>query len=184
MSNLIKKIFGKIAYWKRTISLYYYNSSSEQNIKLGSSFIYTEISQFSELEKYKVDFNKADYDSRFFQGHIFCGLEFENVLASYGWINPTGKHNIGELDLPMDLGNNIDSLYDFYTFEAYRGKGLYPYLLQKICTRNKKVKLIYVFPSNTSSVNGIKKAEFQFLGNLKGYNKHQYPSLVKKIWAK
>jgi hypothetical protein len=183
MSSLIKMFFGKISYWQRTIALYYYNSPSERNNILGSSFMYKEINQFSEVEKYKVDFNKADYESRFLHGHIFCVLDFEEGLASYGWINPSGKHTLGELDLDMDLGNKIDSLYDFYTFEEFRGKGLYPFLLQNIVSRNQKAKLIYVLPSNISSVKGIKKSGFQFLGNLKGYNKQQYTTLIKKVWG-
>jgi GNAT superfamily N-acetyltransferase len=184
MSNLIKRIFGKIAYWKRTISLYYYNAPTIPANGLGTSYNFKEINQCVEIESYKIDFNKTDYENRFLNGHIFCVLVFKGILASYGWINPLGKHTLGELDLPMDLGSNIDTLYDFYTFEEFRGIGLYSYLLQKICARNKKAKLIYVLPSNTRSIKGIKKANFQFLGNLKGYNKQRYSSLIKKIWAK
>lgn len=183
MSNLINKIFGKIAYLKRTISLYGYNSSLTPDNGLAAQYHFKEINQFVEIEIYNIDFDKADYDNRFLNDHIFCVLECDGKLASYGWINPTGKHAIGELDLNMDLGNKIDSLYDFYTFEEFRGKGLYPFLLQKIAARNQKTKLIYVFPSNISSVRGIRKAGFQFLGNLKGFNKQHYPTLIKKIWG-
>jgi hypothetical protein len=182
MNNLVKKIFGKIAYWKRTISLYYYNSSGVSNNELLVSFNFKEINQCAEIEVYNIIFDKIDYEKRFSEGHIFCVLEFEDKLASYGWINPNGKHTLGELDLVMDLGNKTESLYDFHTFEEFRGRGLYPFLLQKIVVRNKKAKLIYVFPSNLSSVKGIKKAGFKFLGNLRGYNKERYYALIKRIW--
>ncbi len=182
MSSLISKIFGKIAYLKRTISLYYYNSTSIPNNELAKNYNFRELDQLGELRAYAFDFDEEDYKNRFANGHIFCVLEFENNLASYGWINPNEMHKIGELDLVMDLGTNVDSLYDFYTFERFRGQGLYPFLLQKIAARNKKAKLIYVFPNNISSVKGIRKAGFKFLGNLKGYNKESYTSLLKKIW--
>jgi hypothetical protein len=183
MNNFFKKIEGKIAYWKRTIALYYYNSAAIENFELASLYSFKEINHTSQLEEYKFDFDKLDYENRFLENHIICVLEFEGNLACYGWINPIGKQSIGELNLAMDLGSNIDSLYDFFTFDQFRGKGLYPYLLQKIVSRNNKAKLIYVFPSNISSVKGIKKAGFKLLGNLKGYNKEKYALLIKKIWA-
>ena len=141
---------------------------------------YNEIMDSKSLEGFVLEFDTSEYFSRFAHQHILCAITDGDRIISSGWVNPNGAHYLGELDLNMTLGKELDVLYDFNTLESYRGQGLYPSLLQLICNRNAKIKLIYAFPKNLASVKGIKKAGFTFIGNLYGYNKEQYLSLISK----
>lgn len=185
MIKFVLKVYGKIGYLKRKISLYYYNHSLKDTANINNvSYAYREINNLSGMLELKIKYNLEDYTNRLLNNNIFCFWEEQaGVPISYGWINPTGKHNLGELDLIMNLGDKIDVLYDFYTFEPFRGKGLYPALLQKICQRNTKAKLIYAFSNNLNSIRGIEKANFKLLVNLYGFSKNRYSKFISKIWS-
>ena len=47
-----------------------------------------------------------------------------------------------------------------FTLKGYRGKGLYPNMLQRIAQENSKPIVIYVATPNLSSIKGIEKAGF------------------------
>src|SRR5262245_51795673 len=51
--------------------------------------------------------------------------------VGYGWVADAGAA-IGELDLAFRLEAADRYLWDFVTLEAWRGRGLYPHLLQAI----------------------------------------------------
>lgn len=173
--GLLSKIFGKIDYLKRTIAVFYwYPSSKAETIE---PYKYREAKDESSFLRTNYDSNSEECLKRIQEGHILCYWEDKEKVISYGWVNPTGKHLLGELNLDMDL-HNTDILYDFHTSQEYRGRGLYPLLLRKICARNEKAKLIYAFPDNHSSIKGIKKAGFKFAGNLRGFNKNKYHKLI------
>lgn len=179
MKEFLWKVRGKIDYLKRAISLYYWCPSLDKG-HVDVPFTFREVSSIEDLKYINFTYKEDDYHNRFLSGHIFYFWAYSGQPVSYGWVNPTGKHILGELALEMKLESEMEVLYDFHTFEDYRGKGLYPALLQKICDRNSRSKLIYVFPANTGSVRGIRKANFQFIGNIYGYNKHRYSSLIKR----
>lgn len=177
---VVTKIKGKVDYWKRQMSLFYYNRSSSAKVAHQQLFRYREIENMRTLDKYNFEYDVADYEGRFSAGHIMCVFTDNKVIVSYGWINPNNRHILGELALDMIFNLPTDVLYDFHTFENFRGKGLYPALLQRICIRNSKAKLIYAFPNNQNSVKGILKASFIFLGNIRGWNKQYYKKLIRK----
>lgn len=57
-----------------------------------------------------------------------------------------------------------------YTNKEHRGKGIYPEVLRKICSeRNNQNTNIYIFveENNISSIRGIEKSGFEFVGILK-----------------
>ena len=145
-------------------------------------FLYHEVYQIENLKELNFDSDSEDYKNRFSQNHVLCLWKEQEKVVSYGWLNPNPTHYLGELALEMDLKSITEVLYDFNTESAYRGRGLYPALLQKMCLRNKKSKLIYAFSDNKSSIRGIEKAGFEFLGYIKGYNKNKYRSLLSKLW--
>jgi len=183
MINLIKKIVGKIAYLKRKIAVFYWRKDFSVNEGPDHKLLfYKEIESINNLSlSHLTEEQKEMYQQRFFNNNLCCVIENEGVVAAYGWVNTNNHHYLGELDLMMNVGNGIEVLYDFYTDVDYRGQGLYPYLLKKICLRNNKSKLIYAFAENNSSIKGIKKANFRYLGNLRGINKIKYKYLIKKI---
>lgn len=178
--SIFKKIIGKLDYLNRKIS-FYVSTTLESIEDFNVTHTYCELDEIDAIKKFNFEFMEEEYRSRLSKKHVFCGLfNNENVLVSYGWLNPTNSHYLGELDLLMELPDQFDMLYDFHTFKPHRGKGLYPALLKYICKRDSKLKLIYVFPDNVSSVKGILKANFNFIGNLSGYNKKKYLKILKQ----
>jgi hypothetical protein len=183
MKKLIKKIEGKFDYWKRTLSIFYWSpdfGSAEFTSPLGLTF--KEISSINSLSLYSFDQNLINkYQQRVNNGDILCLLEDKNKIACYGWVNTSGKHYFGELDLIAHYDLSKEVLYDFFTDPNYRGKGLYPSLLIQICNRNSKVKIGYSFPENISSIKGLNKGNFKFKGNITGFNKNKITKLLKSI---
>lgn len=179
--NLLKKIHGKVLYWRRGVSIFTCKSTSNfEPFKLVGSFEYCEFTEIDALVKFPLETAVLkDYQQRFSKNEIYCTLILNNQIVSYGWINPNPTHLLGELDLEIKHSGKLDVLYNFETNENYRGKSLYPYLLQQIVKRNSKTKMIYALAKNTASVRGIKKAGFQFLGNIYGINKNK---INKMLW--
>lgn len=182
--GLLSKFKGKMDYLLRQIVLYGCQLENMDNRLLQEKFIYQEVEQIKQLNNLKFDYDVEDYRNRFQQNHILCFWKDGDRVISYGWLNPNEKHFLGELSLDINLENKVEVLYDFFTKEAYRGEGLYPSLLQKMSLRNSKPKLIYAFSHNFSSIKGIEKAGFVFLGKIRGYNKKNYHSLIRRLWQK
>lgn len=180
--KLWSKIKGKWTYLNRRVLLYGRASTEKLDQIRNEGPIYREVKSLNELNTLNFKFDREDYKKRFENGHIMVYWEREGSLVSYGWINPHPNSGIGELDLKMEVGENIITLYDFFTFPDFRGQGLYPLLLKKICLRDSKAKLIYVLAENQSSIRGIEKAGFVFLGSICGFNKQSYKKKLKKLW--
>lgn len=183
MMNLIKKIIGKISYLKRKIAVFYWIKDFSINEVFDyKAFNYREIDSINNLSSsHLTEEQKEMYQQRFLDSNLCCVIENNGIIVAYGWVNTNDKHYLGELDLMMQLGNKIEVVYDFHTNEHFRGQGLYPHLLQNICLRNNKAKLIYAFAENLSSIKGIKKAKFRYLGDLRGINKNNYQNMIKEI---
>jgi GNAT superfamily N-acetyltransferase len=181
--QLIKKVFGKISYWKRTVVLFVWKPDYNiANSILYSNYCFSEIQSICNFPLgFVSDHVEQEYLDRFSKQHFCCVLTQDDQILAYGWVNPQHHHFIGELDVWVDLKEDTEMLYDFATNENYRGQGLYPYLLQKICTRNAKNKLIYILSNNNNSRKGILKANFKLLGLVKGINKNKLQRLLKNI---
>jgi RimJ/RimL family protein N-acetyltransferase len=92
----------------------------------------------------------------------------DNRPAAFGWM-ARGKAKIGELnhEFILPIGNRY--LWNFRTVEAFRGKGIYPVLIQYILQlETAKANRFWIIhaPENTASLKGIKKAGFQYVGRL------------------
>ena len=183
MMQLISKLIGKIDYLKRNIVVFYWQHEfSTSTIFHDSLYAYIEITSIDDV--YFSSFfgeQKEMYRQWLRENNVCCVIEHDANTIAYGWVNTNDNHYLGELDLIMNLGQRVEVLYDFYTDINYRGQGLYPYLLQKMCLRNKKSKLIYAFADNKSSVKGIYKANFKYIGNLRGIYKNRYKDFINKI---
>jgi hypothetical protein len=181
--QLIKKVLGKISYWKRTVVFFVWKPDYKiANSNSLSDLFFSEIQSISDFPLgFVSDQVEQEYLVRLSKQHFCCVLTHYNQIVTYGWINPLGRHYIGELNVWVDLKEDTEMLYDFATNENYRGQGLYPYLLQKICTRNAKNKLIYILSNNNSSRKGILKANFRMFGVVKGINKSKVQRLLSKI---
>lgn len=110
----------------------------------------------------------GDVVKRIANDHVAFVAYVDNVAAALGWM-ARGKAMIGELnhELVLPIGNRY--LWNFRTMEAFRGLGIYPALLQYIIRYEKeKAERFWIIhaPENTSSLKGITKAGFQYVGKL------------------
>lgn len=183
MIALFQKIKGKIDYLTRKLTLFVWDGFSvdPSAIDIETDLQYSEYSNITSLASINFKYDTLVLEERFLQHHILCVLQdSKGVVASYGWHNHSGTHYLGELDLTMNLPQDFSVLYDFQTYQRYRGKGLYPHLLHCICKRDATKKIIYAFPDNKSSCKGILKADFKAVGTLSGLNKKTYYKMITR----
>lgn len=183
MIGLIEKIKGKIAYLNRKLTLFVWDANRLDAFAAGfvTDLQYSEFNNTASLASLVFQYDTLVLEERFLQHHVLCVLQESNgVVASYGWCNHSGTHYLGELDLRMNLPQDFSVLYDFQTYERYRGKGLYSSLLHHICKRDATKKIIYAFPDNQPSCKGILKANFKVVGTLSGMNKKTYNKMITR----
>jgi GNAT superfamily N-acetyltransferase len=100
--------------------------------------------------------------------HVAFIAYIHNQPAAFGWM-AKGKARIGELnhEFILPIGNRY--LWNFRTLADYRGLGIYPALLQYIIqyegTRASRFWIIHA-PENKSSLKGIVKAGFEYVGRI------------------
>ncbi len=90
------------------------------------------------------------------------------VPVAYGWVALEGA-DIGELDVQFTLPAGDRYLWDFKTLPEWRGRGIYPRLLQAILraeSRDAEHFWIIHAPENGASQAGIEKAGFRVAGEL------------------
>lgn len=181
--SIIQKINGKLAYWRRGLSLFVWKPSYSSHQKKRTDISFREITEMAQLENYRFAKGRAeDCRDRFLKNEICCVLERDSEVLTYGWVNPNRMHHLGELAVNVNYSENTEMLYNFETDPKHRGKGLYPYLLSRICERNNKFKIIYALAHNGSSIKGIRKASFLPLGTVYGINRNKVHQLLQKIW--
>ncbi|HZW69423.1 MAG TPA: N-acetyltransferase [Hanamia sp.] len=109
-----------------------------------------------------------DVTNRLLNRHVAFVAYVNNQPAAFGWM-ATQKAKIGELNHEIVLPEGNRYLWNFRTLEAFRGLGIYPALLQYIIQseieRAERFWIIHA-PENKSSLSGIIKAGFQFVGTL------------------
>ncbi|TKK72001.1 GNAT family N-acetyltransferase [Ilyomonas limi] len=100
--------------------------------------------------------------------HLAFVAYINNQPAAFGWM-ASGKAKIGELNHELILPERNRYLWNFRTLEAYRGLGIYPALLQFIIRYERhKANRFWIIhaPENKSSLRGIIKAGFSYVGTL------------------
>jgi ribosomal protein S18 acetylase RimI-like enzyme len=88
--------------------------------------------------------------------------------VAYGWVALEGAA-IGELDVAVTLPPGDRYLWDFATLPAWRGRGIYPRLLQTMLDREERnAERFWIIhaPENGASQAGIEKAGFRTVGQL------------------
>lgn len=88
--------------------------------------------------------------------------------VAYGWVALEGA-DIGELDVQFTLSQGDRYLWDFKTLPKWRGRGIYPRLLQAVLraeSRDAERFWIIHAPENGASQAGIEKAGFLVAGEL------------------
>jgi hypothetical protein len=87
--------------------------------------------------------------------------------AGYGWL-ARRSGGIDELDYSFDLPAGDGYLWDFVTLSAWRGRGVYPHLLQAIVRHEPAIERFWIGyeARNLASARGIQKAGFLVVGDL------------------
>ncbi len=125
-----------------------------------------ELAKLTELDPREVQ-HRLDGHHRAYVAHL------HGTPVAYGWVATSGA-SIGELGLSFVLAAGDRYLWDFKTLPAWRGRGIYPRLLQAILRQEahdaERFWIIHA-PENGSSEAGIRKAGFQFVGEL-SFHRH------------
>lgn len=103
-----------------------------------------------------------------FQRGDRCYLAFMNdVPVAYGWV-ATQKGGVANLRWSFALPSGNCYLYNFHTLLPWRGRGIYPHLLQTIIRQEQAFDRFWIgyLPENEASGRGISKAGFQVVSDL------------------
>jgi len=115
--------------------------------------------------KYWFEENEMDKTKeRFEKGAILWILKHDKVIVGFGW-SIRGKM-VDPYYLPLTPNDAV--LFDYMIFEEYRGRGLYPlllnYILGKINLEGVTRAFIHAFEWNTASIKGLRKTNFRQYG--------------------
>jgi len=119
-----------------------------------------------------------DIADRFEFGHRAYVAWLDGAPASFGWAAMQGAA-IGELKLSFEVPIGDCYLWNFVTLPAFRGRGVYPRLLDEIVkaeSREADQFWIVYAPENRASGTGIRKAGFTDLAEL-SFDENGQPGL-------
>jgi GNAT superfamily N-acetyltransferase len=112
-----------------------------------------------------VQVTEDEIRKRFRTGSVPYIAYIDQVPTAYGWV-ASKVGDVIEINLHFDLPARNSYLWDFATLPAWRGKGIYPHLLQSIVRQEQsnfdRYWILYA-PFNLASRAGIHKAGFQSL---------------------
>jgi len=109
-----------------------------------------------------------EVERRLSNNHLAFVARINNHPAAFGWM-ATSKARIGELNHEFPLPKKNRYLWNFRTLAEYRGLGIYPTLLQYFMQYEREnVNRFWIIhaPENKSSLKGIIKAGFEYIGKL------------------
>jgi GNAT superfamily N-acetyltransferase len=107
-------------------------------------------------------------EQRYARGHRAYVARVDGEPAAWGWV-ATRDAEIGELGVVVQLTDDERYLWNFVTLSAFRGRGIYPRLLQAIVREEARTASqfwIGYAPENHASETGIRKAGFTPLAEL------------------
>ena len=112
--------------------------------------------------------SEEDARLRFLNDNLAFVAYWNGSPAAFGWM-AVGKARIGELNHEFALPESHRYLWNFRTLAEFRGKGIYPRLLQSIMASD--IALAECFwimhaPENTASEIGIRKAGFELVSQV------------------
>jgi ribosomal protein S18 acetylase RimI-like enzyme len=107
-------------------------------------------------------------EERFAAGHTAWVASIDGQPAAWGWM-ATRTADIGELGLTFAIPPRERYLWNFVTLPAFRGRGIYPRLLDAI-VRSESARAdtfwIAYAPENRASETGIRRAGFEPVAEL------------------
>jgi GNAT superfamily N-acetyltransferase len=115
-----------------------------------------------------ADLEITEVQRRLHEGHRPYVAWINDQPVAYGWMATQTAH-VGELDITITLSQTNCYLWDFATLPAWRGRGIYPRLLQAILLKERAtVERFWIIaaPENWASSAGISKAGFTSIAHL------------------
>lgn len=104
------------------------------------------------------------FQARLDRGEQFWTAQHDDRIVSYCW-GTNAPVEIGEIRCVIQPRADEIYFYDAFTFTEYRGRNLYPALLQQMLRHSRDAgwrrALIFVLSDNTASIRGVAKAGFQ-----------------------
>lgn len=91
----------------------------------------------------------------------------DSAAVGWGW-SAQRELSIGELGIDRPIASGNRYLWDFFTIPTWRGRGIYPRLLQEIVTRDLAAERFWLGHDmgNLPSWRGIARAGFRDVGAL------------------
>ena len=101
-------------------------------------------------------------DTSFQAGKRLYIAFIDEIPAAYGWVT-TQEGSIGALQFSFTIPSRNGYLYSFLTLPEWRGRGIYPRLLQAIIHQEPQIDRFWIGyePGNDASGRGISKAGFR-----------------------
>ena len=121
----------------------------------------------------------TEVQRRLHEGHRPYVAWLDDQPVAYGWVATQTAH-VGELDITITLSQADRYLWDFATLPRWRGRGIYPRLLQAILMQERAtVERFWIIaaPENRASSAGISKAGFTSIAHL-SFQRHGQPGLA------
>lgn len=121
----------------------------------------------------------TEVERRLHEGHRPYVAWLNDQPTAYGWMATQTAH-VGELDITITLSPTYRYLWDFATLPAWRGRGIYPRLLQAILMKERAtVERFWIIaaPENQASSAGISKAGFTSIAHL-SFQRQGQPGLA------
>lgn len=115
-----------------------------------------------------VNISVEEARRRMANDHLAFVAYIGNSPAAFGWM-ARGKADIGELNHEFVLPMGHRYLWNFRTLPEFKGRGIYPALLQYIIRyESRKADRFWIIhaPENKASLRGIVKAGFRHIGRL------------------
>jgi hypothetical protein len=115
-----------------------------------------------DLERLELlDAQRERIASALCQRDVCYAIIEHNRVIHHSLISTRGRYR-GPVDAELLCRGGI-YIYDCWTHESLRGKGIYPAVLERLCALNmidKRFALMDVWATNLSSIRGIQKAGF------------------------
>ncbi|MEZ4520701.1 MAG: hypothetical protein R3A46_03500 [Thermomicrobiales bacterium] len=114
-----------------------------------------------------ADLDDREIERRAGRGNRAVVGRMDGIPAAIGW-SSGGRVEIGELGLDFTLPTGNRYVWDFVTLPDWRGRGIYPALLQAFIRVESSVDRFWVGHDldNAASSRGILKAGFQTVGEV------------------
>lgn len=163
-----KQLFPRLLKFKYTMSLYTFTTNKKLPALPHADGLHIEESADINLLAAISGATQAEITSRFANDHVAFVAFMKGEIAAFGWM-ARGKALIGELNHEFIVPESNRYLWNFRTFPAFRGLGIYPALLQYIIqfesSRAGHYWIIHA-PENRASESGILRAGFEYVGKL------------------